>query len=178
MLWIHHYLCLLALVWLQTTLSFTVRPVLVRWHGVSFRQLAESNEKEGDIPNDMFSGLAKQSDAQEEEEEEPPMSFLERMALDEGDPVETFSVPLLGDLPKDNKVYFALTFTVLGFLFALVQSFRLQEDIGSAISDLANGVPAKPVENLDPNACVGVCSPTDDQVETLKSVMEAITPKK
>jgi hypothetical protein len=121
----------------------------------------------------------------------PPVRNIERMdplmaslTRDNRDPAQvTRNIPLFGEVPADGLKLLipATVFAVLGFVLSIVVAVKSSGQIAGTFSTVADSVVQsainQPNQIYDENACRGICSNQQDDVDGLRRFMESITKK-
>jgi hypothetical protein len=117
----------------------------------------------------------------------PPQKRLDPMiaSLTRVDPnapaAPTKNIPLLGEVPIDGSLVVlvpAAVIAVAGFVLSLVIAVNSSDQIVNSLSQVADEISTQATEKVnrqyDENACRGLCSSQEQDLEGLKSFMEGL----
>ena len=89
---------------------------------------------------------------------------------------QVMTVPFFGEIDQEGLYLLvpAFGFALIGFVYSIVVAFQSSEQIVSSLSQSVQDInPTKRV--YDKNVCRGLCSSQQDDLDGMKSFMEAIT---
>jgi hypothetical protein len=100
--------------------------------------------------------------------------------------VKTTNVPFFGEIPTEGgglqQLGAAAGLGVIGFLLFFVMAFNARDSFGDQMTQVSQEINAAALAKtnkapVDPNACRGLCSSQDQQLESMRSFMQGISKK-
>lgn len=113
---------------------------------------------------------------------DPLMASLTRDSSNASPDQPTQNVPLFGEIPADGTLLLlapAVVFAALGFIYSIVIALNSSDQIASSLMQAGDSIAQSAVNRnnkvYDKNACRGLCSSQQEDIDGMRNFMEAIT---
>jgi hypothetical protein len=179
--------CILLAALLQSSLSFSVKPAVISRPASVFSRSSSELFSTPDEGEEKAPAAVPLPPPQPTCGLDPLVASVTRMdPSSSGANQKMTNVPFFGEIPTEGgglkQLAAAAGLGVVGFLLFFVMAFNARDSFGDQMTQISEDINSAALAKtnkapVDPNACRGLCSSQDQQLESMRSFMQGISKK-